>query len=72
MGVGVTHASFAAEVQSETPQVVRFIGFFLLAPSAQPEIAQRQQARDLVEALGGGDGSGVEAAGHRRHSWLTG
>jgi hypothetical protein len=54
MGVGVTHASFAAEVQSETPQVVRFIGFFRLPPSSQPEIAQRQQARHLVEALGGG------------------
>ena len=52
VGVGVTHASSGAEVQSELPQAVRFIGFFRLAPRAQPEIAERQQAGDLIEPLG--------------------
>jgi hypothetical protein len=52
VGVGVTHASFGGEVQSETPQVVRIIGFFGIPPGAQPEVAERQQARYLVEALG--------------------
>jgi hypothetical protein len=34
--------------------VVRFIGFFRLAPSAQPEEPEGEESRDLVEPLGGG------------------
>jgi hypothetical protein len=37
VGVGVTHASFAGEVQSELSQAVRIIGFFPLAASPQPQ-----------------------------------
>jgi hypothetical protein len=37
VGVGVTHASFSAEVQSEIPQMVRIIGFFRLASRTQPQ-----------------------------------
>ena len=42
----------AREVQSELSQVVRIIGFFRLAPGAQPEEPEGQEARHLVEALG--------------------
>jgi hypothetical protein len=59
MGVGVTHASFGREVQSELPQV-RFVWFFGLAPSAQPEEPEGEQARHLVETLGGAHEVGVE------------
>jgi hypothetical protein len=54
VGVGVTHASFEGGVQSELSQVVRIIRFFVGAAGAQPEVTERQQARHLVEALGGG------------------
>jgi hypothetical protein len=64
VGVGVTHASFAAKVQSEIPQVVRTIGFFRLAPSAQPQEPEGQEPRHLVEALGGGHRDRAEAVRH--------
>jgi hypothetical protein len=54
VGVGVTHASFGGEVQSELSQVVRTIGFFPLAPSPKPQEPEGQESRHLVEALGGG------------------
>jgi hypothetical protein len=71
VGVGVTHASFAAEVQSEIPQVVRIIGFFPLAPSPQPQETESQEARHLVKALGGGHPDGAEAVRHGRRSKKT-
>jgi hypothetical protein len=52
VGVGVTHASFGAEVQSELSQVVRFIGFFCLPASTQPQEPQGEEAGHLVETLG--------------------
>jgi hypothetical protein len=55
VGVGVTHASFAGEVQCELPQAVRIIGLFRFTASAQAKDAQRQEARHLVEALGGAE-----------------
>jgi hypothetical protein len=64
VGVGVTHASFAAEVQSEIAQVVRIIGFFPLASSAQPQEPESQESRDLVQALGGAHGGSAEAIRH--------
>jgi hypothetical protein len=57
--VGVTHASFAAEVQSEISQVVRTIGFFSLTSGAQPQEPEGQEARHLVEALGRGHRVGM-------------
>jgi hypothetical protein len=54
VSVGVTHASFGAEVQSKLSQVVLTIGFFPLAPSPEPEEAERQEASHFVEALGRG------------------
>jgi hypothetical protein len=44
MGVGVTHASFGNEVQSKLSQLVRIIGFFRLAPSAQPQETQGEES----------------------------
>jgi hypothetical protein len=54
VGVGVTHASFGDEVQSERSQAVRTISFIPLAPSAQAQEPQGEESRHLVEALGGG------------------
>jgi hypothetical protein len=53
----------AVEVQSETPQVVRSIGFLRSAPSPQPEVTERQQARHLVEALLSGHQIGSQGIG---------
>jgi hypothetical protein len=39
---------------------------------AHTQDSGRQDLSDLVEPLGGRHQVGVEAAGHRRHSWLTG
>jgi hypothetical protein len=50
VGVGVTHASFAAEVQFEIPQVVRIIVFFPLASSPQPEESEGEEARHLIRS----------------------
>jgi hypothetical protein len=69
--VGVTHASFATVVQSEIPQVVRTIGFFPLAPSPQPQEAEGQEARDLIESLGGGRWGGVERLAHAGDEMLA-
>jgi hypothetical protein len=66
MGVGVTHASFGGEVQSELSQVVRIIRFFRLAPGAQPQEPEGEEARHLVEALGGGHQVGIRWI-HRSH-----
>ena len=46
--------------------MVRSIWFFGLAPSAQPQEPEGEEARHLVEALGGGHGDGVEGLGHVR------
>jgi hypothetical protein len=54
MGVGVTHASFGAEIQSAIPQKVRIIVFFSPAPSPQPQEPQGEESRHLVEMLGRG------------------
>jgi hypothetical protein len=63
VGVCITHTSVAAEVQSETSQVIRTIGFFPLPPRAQPQEPEGQESRYLVEALGGAHRSGVNRVG---------
>jgi hypothetical protein len=60
MGVRITHASFAAEVQSEIPQLVRIISLFRLASSPQAQEPEGQKARYLVEALGWGHAVGMQ------------
>jgi hypothetical protein len=40
------------------------VGFFGLAPSAQPQEPQGEKARHLVEAFGGAQEVGVETVGH--------
>jgi hypothetical protein len=54
VGVGVTHASFGAEVQSEPSQLVRIVGFFTLVSGTQPQEPEGQEARHLVEARAAG------------------
>jgi hypothetical protein len=66
VGVGVTDASFAAEVQSELSQVVRIIGFFCTPACAKAEDAKGQEARHLVETLGRAHRGGAEVIAHRR------
>jgi hypothetical protein len=39
---------------------------------AEPQDTGGQDLGDFVEALSRGHEVGVKAAGHRRHSWLTG
>jgi hypothetical protein len=63
MRVGVTHASFGREIQSGIAQAVRLIGFFPLASSPKPQKPEGEQARHLVETVGGGHGSPVERVG---------
>jgi hypothetical protein len=54
VGIGVTHASFAAEVQSEPPQLVRTIGLFCTSARTKTQEPQGEESRHLVEALGRG------------------
>jgi hypothetical protein len=46
--------------------VVRIIGFFCTPARTKAEDAKGQEARHLVEALGGGHGVGLEQFTHRR------
>jgi hypothetical protein len=64
MGVGVTDASFGAAVQSELSKVIRASSFLLLAPSAQPEEPEGEEAGNLVETVGGGIVVGMERLAH--------
>jgi hypothetical protein len=48
--------------------MVRCIGFFGVPLGAQPEEAEGEEARDLVEALGRGHGRGAETVRHGRQS----
>jgi hypothetical protein len=68
VGVGVTHASFGREVQSEPPQLVRIIGLFCTSARTETQDAEGEEPRHLVEAVGRGHRHGPEAVRHGRRS----